>query len=200
MASIVRLNVCDYALLKKPLNLSAVHGVSSQAVYFPTNNALCFARLYASEHIVEDRATGHFCGSLFYKLIRYGNIFTLGERSQFGELGFNGENLLVLDIGTFSGVEKVIDGHICSILLYTIVPQYTGVYTVWMMKDDALWFGKNLKRIRARKGMSQGAIARSLGVGRSFITNIENGKTNLTLATIVRIAKALGVSPDKLLK
>src|SRR3989338_8989727 len=125
MASVMRLYMLNDSLLEKPLNLSAVHGVASQAVYFPTNNALCFARLYASEHIVEDRATGHFCGSLFYKLIRYGNIFTLGERSQFGELGFNGENLLVLDIGTFSGVEKVIDGHICSILLYTIVPQYT---------------------------------------------------------------------------
>ena len=69
-----------------------------------------------------------------------------------------------------------------------------------MTKEDALWFGKNLKRIRTRKAMSQGDIARSLRVGRSFITNIENGKTNLTLATIVRIAKALGVSPDKLLK
>ena len=69
-----------------------------------------------------------------------------------------------------------------------------------MIKDEAIWFGKNLKRIRTKKGMSQGAIARSLDVGRSFITNIENGKTNPTLATIVRIAKALGVTPDKLLK
>lgn len=69
-----------------------------------------------------------------------------------------------------------------------------------MMKDEAVWFGKNLKRLRTKKGMSQGAIARSLGVGRSFITNIENGKTNLTLTTITRIAKALNVTPDKLLK
>jgi transcriptional regulator with XRE-family HTH domain len=69
-----------------------------------------------------------------------------------------------------------------------------------MMKDEAIWFGKNLKRIRMKKGMSQGAIARSLGVGRSFITNIENGKTNPTLATIMRIAKALSITPDKLLK
>jgi len=69
-----------------------------------------------------------------------------------------------------------------------------------MIKDGAIWFGKNLKRIRTKKGMSQGAIARSLGVGRSFITNIENGKTNLTLATIMRIAKALDITPDKLLK
>jgi transcriptional regulator with XRE-family HTH domain len=69
-----------------------------------------------------------------------------------------------------------------------------------MIKDETVWFGKNFKRIRIKKGMSQGAIARSLGVGRSFITNIENGKTNLTLATIIRLAKALGITPDKLLK
>ncbi|OHA97360.1 MAG: hypothetical protein A3E32_03030 [Candidatus Zambryskibacteria bacterium RIFCSPHIGHO2_12_FULL_38_37] len=103
----MRLNVCDHALLKKPLNLSAVHGVASQAVYFPTNNALCFACLYATEHIVKDRATGHFCRTLFNKLVRYGKILVFGECPQFGELAFNGEDLLVLDIGTFSAIKKV---------------------------------------------------------------------------------------------
>src|SRR3989344_8457417 len=107
MTSVVRLNVCDHSLLKKPLNLSAVHGVASQAVYFPTNNALCLARLYASEHIVEDRATGHFCGSLFNKLVGDSKTFTLGEVSQFGELAFNGEDLFILNIGRFSAIKKV---------------------------------------------------------------------------------------------
>ncbi|MFA5780611.1 MAG: hypothetical protein WC947_10830 [Elusimicrobiota bacterium] len=72
MASVVRLYMLDHALLEKPLNLPAVHRIASEAVNLPTNNALCFARLYASEHIVEDRATGHFCRTLFDKLV--GNI------------------------------------------------------------------------------------------------------------------------------
>ena len=103
----MRLYMLNYSLLEKPLDLSAVHGVASQAVYFPTNNAPCFARLYSPEHIVKDRATGHFGGTLFDKLVQYGKTLTLGEVSQFGELGFNGEDLFVLNIGRFSAVEKI---------------------------------------------------------------------------------------------
>jgi len=69
-----------------------------------------------------------------------------------------------------------------------------------MMKSEQIKLGKNLKRIRTQKNVSQGDIARALKVGRSFITNIENGKTNPTLATIARIAKAVGVSVGELMK
>ena len=71
---------------------------------------------------------------------------------------------------------------------------------LWAMKSEQVKLGRNLKSIRTKKGISQGGIARTLGVGRSFITNIENGKTNPTLDTIARIAKAIGVSTDELLK
>ena len=60
--------------------------------------------------------------------------------------------------------------------------------------------GKNMKRIRAKKKMSQGDIARALEVDRGYISNIENGKKNPTIATIQKLANALGVSPDELLK
>ena len=68
------------------------------------------------------------------------------------------------------------------------------------MKSDSEKFGRNLKRIRKIKGMTQGDIVRALRVGRGYISNIENGKTNPTLDTITRIAKAIGVSADELLK
>ena len=60
--------------------------------------------------------------------------------------------------------------------------------------------GKNMKRIRAKKKMSQGDIARALEVDRGYISNIENGKKNPTLATIDKLAKVLGVPADELLK
>ena len=60
--------------------------------------------------------------------------------------------------------------------------------------------GQNMKRIRAKKKMSQGDIARALEVDRGYISNIENGKKNPTLATIQKLANALGVSADELLK
>ena len=60
--------------------------------------------------------------------------------------------------------------------------------------------GKNMKRIRAKKKMSQGDIARAFEVDRGYISNIENGKKNPTIATIQKLANALGVSADELLK
>lgn len=60
--------------------------------------------------------------------------------------------------------------------------------------------GLNMKRIRTKKNMSQGDIARALEVDRGYISNIESGKKNLTLATIQKLANALGVSADELLK
>jgi len=59
---------------------------------------------------------------------------------------------------------------------------------------------KNMKRTREEKQMSQGDICRALGCDRAFISNLEAGKGNPTLATIERVAKALGVTSDELLK
>ncbi|MEQ1499775.1 MAG: helix-turn-helix transcriptional regulator [Parcubacteria group bacterium] len=68
------------------------------------------------------------------------------------------------------------------------------------MKNESAKLGLNLKRIRTKKAISQGDIARELGLSRGFISTIENGKTNPTLSTISKIAKSLGVSTDELLK
>ncbi len=68
------------------------------------------------------------------------------------------------------------------------------------MKNESVKLGRNLKRIRTEKGISQADIVRTLGVSRSFVSNIENGKTNPTLSTITNLAKALDVSSDELLK
>jgi len=68
------------------------------------------------------------------------------------------------------------------------------------MKEEAEKLGKNLKRIRTGKGILQVDIARSIGVSRGFVSNLENGKTNPTLATISKLAKVVGVSIDKLMK
>ena len=71
---------------------------------------------------------------------------------------------------------------------------------MWIMQNESTKLGLNLKKIRTKKGVSQGDIAKELGVSRGFISTIENGKTNPTLATIAKLAKAVGVSTDELLK
>lgn len=69
-----------------------------------------------------------------------------------------------------------------------------------MAKSTAQKFGENMKKIRTEKGMSQGDICRALKCDRAFISNIEAGKGNPTLTTIERIAQALRITSDELLK
>jgi len=59
---------------------------------------------------------------------------------------------------------------------------------------------QNMKRLREEKQMTQGDICRALKCDRAFISNLEAGKGNPTLATIERIASAFGVTSDELLK
>ena len=68
------------------------------------------------------------------------------------------------------------------------------------MSKESKRLGANIKRIRTRKNISQGDIARALKVSRGFISTIENGKANPTLSTIAKIAKAIRVSIDTLLR
>ncbi len=68
------------------------------------------------------------------------------------------------------------------------------------MNELSKKFGINLKKQRLKKRMSQGVLCHRLGVDRAYISTIENGKQNPTLATVEKIAKELGISADKLLK
>ena len=69
-----------------------------------------------------------------------------------------------------------------------------------MTKPAAQKFGENMKKIRLEKGMSQGDICRELGLDRAYISNVENGKQNLTISTMEKVAKVLEVSVSQLLK
>ena len=48
--------------------------------------------------------------------------------------------------------------------------------------------------------MSQGDICRALEMDRGYMSAIEHGKKNITISQLERLAQALGVSADKLLK
>ena len=52
----------------------------------------------------------------------------------------------------------------------------------------------------AWQGLKKVPIEGTLEVSRGFISTIENGKKTPTLSTITKLAKALGVSTDELLK
>ena len=60
--------------------------------------------------------------------------------------------------------------------------------------------GENIKSIRLRHKMTQGDICRKLDMDRSYMSAIESGKKNITLGILEKLAGALDVSVDELLK
>jgi transcriptional regulator with XRE-family HTH domain len=60
--------------------------------------------------------------------------------------------------------------------------------------------GVNIKRIRLHRKMTQGDICRKLNMDRSYMSAIECGKKNITIAKLEELADALDVSVDELLK
>lgn len=53
--------------------------------------------------------------------------------------------------------------------------------------------GHNLRRFRQQAGMSQEALAAASGISRRMIVSLESGETNISLASLDRLAEALGV-------
>ncbi|MBI2798316.1 helix-turn-helix transcriptional regulator [Candidatus Saccharibacteria bacterium] len=67
------------------------------------------------------------------------------------------------------------------------------------MANEITKFGKKVKEIRLKKRMSQGDIARILGVHRSYISGLERGIRNPSLLTVQKVAKALKVNAKDLI-
>lgn len=59
---------------------------------------------------------------------------------------------------------------------------------------------RNIRLLRARKGMSQEALAFDSGINRTYVSDVERGIRNISLDNISRLAKALGVPAWSLLK
>ncbi len=69
-----------------------------------------------------------------------------------------------------------------------------------LMKNEVIQFGKKLRESRLKKKLSQGDVARILGVHRSYISGLERGRRNPSLLTVHKVAKALGISANELMK
>jgi transcriptional regulator with XRE-family HTH domain len=59
-------------------------------------------------------------------------------------------------------------------------------------------FGKRVRELRERSGLSQEALAAKAGIHRTYMGGIERGERNLCLKNILRLAAAIGVRPGEL--
>lgn len=60
--------------------------------------------------------------------------------------------------------------------------------------------GRNIRRIRQERGLSQEAFADELELHRTYVGGVERGERNLTLRTVERVAQVLRVDPLDLLQ
>jgi len=60
--------------------------------------------------------------------------------------------------------------------------------------------GRNIRRLRRERGLSQEDLADEIGVHRTYMGGVERGERNLTLRSLERLAERLGVSPLSLLE
>ncbi|GHF58585.1 transcriptional regulator with XRE-family HTH domain [Deinococcus metalli] len=59
--------------------------------------------------------------------------------------------------------------------------------------------GRRVREARIRRGWNQDTFAHNAGIHRAYIGMIENGKKDLRISTVYRLAEALGVPVTALL-
>lgn len=64
--------------------------------------------------------------------------------------------------------------------------------------DPAVHLGSRLRQARVDADMTLRELARTLGVSPSFVSQLENGKSQPSVATLYSLAQVLGVSIDRL--
>lgn len=66
-------------------------------------------------------------------------------------------------------------------------------------RDPNILVANSTRCLRKKLGLSQEALAEKCGLHRTYIGAIERGERNVTLVTLSRLAKALGVPPEHLI-
>lgn len=61
-------------------------------------------------------------------------------------------------------------------------------------------FGKRIKQLRLSKGISQEKFAISIDMDRTYYASVENGKRNISIMNIEKIAKGLDISLEELFR
>ena len=68
------------------------------------------------------------------------------------------------------------------------------------MGDALATIGMNVAALRRDKGLSQEDLADAAGLRQAYLSGLEAGKRNPTVRTLVRLADALSVSIDDLIR
>lgn len=60
--------------------------------------------------------------------------------------------------------------------------------------------GDRIKKLRLQTGLSQEKFALKIGLDRTYYSSVENGKRNIAIINLKKIADGLGISLSELFK
>ena len=60
--------------------------------------------------------------------------------------------------------------------------------------------GVAVRRLRTRRGLSQEDLSAAAGLDRTYVSGIERGVRNPTVASLLKLCEVLGTTPAKLLR
>lgn len=55
-------------------------------------------------------------------------------------------------------------------------------------------FGRRLRQFRTQQNLTQEALAKKIGLHPNYISDVENGRRNISLRLMVKLASGLGVN------
>ena len=61
------------------------------------------------------------------------------------------------------------------------------------ISEVSLRFGEKLRKLRKERGISQEELAARAGLHRTYVSSVERGERNVSLETIDKLARGLGL-------
>jgi len=79
------------------------------------------------------------------------------------------------------------------------MPRQHGTNRSAKDRKNLLKIGDNIRAARKKRGYSQEEFADIAGFSRSYYTEIETGKRNISTLNLIKIIEALNVDPDEII-
>lgn len=73
-------------------------------------------------------------------------------------------------------------------------PERDAMETQLQEEIEAYFIGEAIKKARLKQNLTQEELGEKIGVKRSQICKLENGKSSITLSTMSRVFRALGIA------
>ena len=80
-----------------------------------------------------------------------------------------------------------------------MMPRQNGTNRSAKDRKYLLKIGDNIRAARKRTGYSQEAFAGIAGFSRSYYTEIETGKRNISILNLIKIVEALDIEPNEII-